>query len=135
VPARNFGFEDGKTKRLHERCRRVLRDGQDHAVGFLLPPLTVIAAVMIMGDSAVLVCFGVNGVMLGRFGQLLEEMMHPMGSGGDQEETKRGGGAQMEAALKLRDYSSCFHRVSAHYPRRNGRQFASGRSILKCSST
>jgi hypothetical protein len=90
---------------------RVLRDGQDHTVGFLLPPLTVIAAVMIMGDSAVLVCFGVNGVMLGRFGQLLEEMMHPMGSGGDQEETKRGSGAQVEAALKLRDWSSGFHRV------------------------
>jgi hypothetical protein len=86
---------------------RVLRDGQDHTVGFLLPPLTVIAAVMIMvmvimGDSGVLVCFGVNGVMLGRFGQLLEKMMHPMGSGRDQKETKRCGGAQMEAALKLR---------------------------------
>ena len=113
---------------------RVLRDGQDHTVGFLLPPLTVIAAVMIMvvmimGDSGVLVCFGVNGVMLGRFGQLLEKMMHPMGSGRDQEETKRGSGAQVEAALKLRNWSSCFHRVSEHYPRRNGRQFASGRSF------
>lgn len=54
---------------------RALRDGQDHTVGFLLPPLAVIAAapvmilvMMIMGDSGVLVCFGVNGVMLGRFG-------------------------------------------------------------------
>jgi hypothetical protein len=92
----------------------VLRNGQDHAIIFLLRPSVAIGIVMVMavmGGAGVIVGCGVSALMFGGAGQSLEEMMHPMGSGGDQEETKRGGGAQMEAALKLRDWSSGFHRV------------------------
>jgi hypothetical protein len=92
----------------------VLRNGQDDAIIFLLRPSVAVGIVMIMavmGVADMVVIFRVSGVTRGRFWRSLEEMMHPMGSGGDQEETKRGGGAQMEAALKLRDGSSGFHRV------------------------
>jgi hypothetical protein len=97
VRARNHRVENGKTKRLHERCVGVLRGGQDDAITRLPRSLVVIPAVMIMvmmimGYAGVLVCFGMNGVMLRRVGELLEKMMHPMGGGRDQKKTKRRSG-------------------------------------------
>jgi hypothetical protein len=84
----------------------VLRNGQDHAIIFLLRPSVVVGTVLtvaVVGGAGIVVGCGVSALMLGGAGQSLEEMMHPMGSGGDQEETKHGGGTQVEAALKLRD--------------------------------
>jgi hypothetical protein len=78
--------------------------------------MTAVAMIVaVLAAAGVLVCIGVSRVLLRGARQLLEKMMHPMGSGRDQEETKHDSGAQVKATLKLRDWFSGFHRVSECY--------------------
>jgi hypothetical protein len=73
--------------------------------------IAVVIIVTMLAVAGMLLCIGVSGVLLRGSRQLIEEMMHPMGSRRDQEKTKRDGCTQVEAALKFRDRSSGFHRV------------------------
>lgn len=97
---RDCAFENGKAKRLNNGSVGVLSNRQYDAIALLrcLPVIMMIVTVL----RAI-------GVIFLRGGNLLEEMMDPMGRRKDQEEQKRDGCAQIETAPADRRLPSTFH--------------------------
>ena len=87
----------------------VLSDGQDDAIVLLRRSLVVIIVAVVLAIG-VFVSLDVGDMMLGRCGKLLKEMMHPVRHGRGEKKPKRGGDAQVQAALEFRKWFSGFHR-------------------------
>lgn len=107
---RDRAFKNGKTKRLNDRSVGVLSGRQDCAIALprRLRSMTIIRTVL--RAIGVFMSLEASGMMLGSGGKLLEEMVHPMGRGGDQKNPKSGGNAKVQTAVDFRKSSLGHHR-------------------------
>jgi len=106
---RDCAFENGKAKRLNNGSVGVLSNGQYDAIALLRCLPVIMMIVTVLRAIGVFVTLDASGVIFLRGGNLLEEMMDPMGRRKDQEEQKRDGCAQIETAPADRRLPSTFH--------------------------